>query len=110
MRRVTRLTDDGPLAENAALGPGLCQIEELRFHLSAAAAIPGEMFTVTVVSATGAAYNTVLLSQDMNGVQDLHWQPTRPIHVLPGDQLALAFLNGAAEQYGLEIIWSGLGV
>ncbi len=110
MRRVTRLTGATRLDENAALGPGLCQIEELRLHLDNPGAVPGELFTVTVASATGAAYNTVLLSQDMDGVQDLHWQPTRPVHVLPGDELALLFPNAADDTYGLEIIWSGLGV
>ena len=110
MRRVTRLTGATRLDENTALGPGLCQIEEMRFHLENPGAVPGELFTITIDSAAAAVYDTVLFSQDMDSVQDVHWLPVRPILVLPGDELTLLFPNAADDNYGLEIVWSGLGV
>jgi len=109
MRRVTRITGGTRLDEDVALGTGLRQIEELRMHLENPGAVPAELFTITLDSGAGAEYDTVLFSQDMNGVQDLHWLPTRPILLFPGDVLALLWANAADDTYGVEIVWSGLG-
>jgi hypothetical protein len=56
----------------------------------------------------GAAYDTVLLTQDMTSVVDLHWQPDRPINFSTGDKLVVAWDNGSTRTYGLELVWSAL--
>ena len=75
-----------------------------------AASATAEDLTVSIVSSTGAVYNTVLFAQDMDTVQDLVWQPTRPIDIPRGDGINVAWLNTNGRVFGLEIIWTALGV
>ena len=109
MRRVARHTADVAIDETFDLGSGPGQIEEMRIHLSAASATTEDL-TVTLVSAAGAVYNVLLFSQDMDTVQDLHWQPTRPINTFRGDQVQVEWGNTNGRVYGLELVWSGMGV
>ena len=105
MRRIARHTADVAIDETIELG-GAGQIEEFRIHLDAASAT-AEDLTVTLLSASAAVYNMALVTQDMNTVQDLVWQPTRPIVTFPGDQARVQWTNTNGRVYGMELIWSG---
>ncbi len=108
MSRYHRATDNQVLSETISPGvPG--QIEGMRLHLDNPSAT-SEDLTVTLVSAIADQYDVVLFRQDMDTVQDLHWQPTRPIVFSRGDSIAVAWDNTNTEVYGLEFVWSGLGV
>jgi len=52
----------------------------------------------------------VLFSQDMNTVQDLHWLPERAIKFARGDAIRVQWANSDARTYGLELLWTALGV
>lgn len=79
------------------------QLEEVRLHLSAAGG--ANSFTVTLDSAAGTEYDTVLNTQDMTAAADEHWQPTRPLWITAGDGLVFAWTNASGYAWGLEIIY-----
>ena len=81
----------------------------VKLHLSAAGGA-AENFTVTVNSATLAAHDTVLLSQDMNTVTDVFWLPEQPIPIVNDDVIDFAYANSNARTYGLEVIFRKVGV
>jgi hypothetical protein len=108
MRRLARITGDAPNINVTTPLGGPGQIEEMRVHLNLASAT-AEDLTLTLVSAEGVEYNTVLFRQDMDTVQDVVWQPARPINTFRGDALQLIWGNTNSRTYGIELIWSGLG-
>jgi len=75
----------------------------VKLNLSAAGGA-AENFTITCNSAAGAAYDTVLFSQDMTTVTDLLWVPDQPIPITSGDVLDFAYNNGNTRTYGLEFV------
>ena len=79
-------------------------LDSVRLHLSAVGGLV-EDFTVTINSVTGAVYDTVLFSQDMVAVQDLFWQPDRPIAIVNSDVIDFAFKNALGRTYGMEVIY-----
>ena len=90
------------------LAPGVAfQIEEVRVHLSAAGGA-SENLTVTLDSDTGAAYDVVLASQDMELVQDWVWQPSRPHMFQADDEIDIAYTNTNGRTYGVEVYWSAI--
>jgi len=80
-------------------------LESVKLHLSAAGA--ANNLTVTFDAGAGAAYDTVLLTQDMTTVTDLVWQPDSPLEFSSGDKIAIAWVNGSSRTYGLTVKWSG---
>jgi len=79
-------------------------LDSVKLHLSAVGGLV-ENFTVTINSVTGAVYDTVLFSQDMVAVQDLFWQPDRPIAIVNSDVIDFYFKNANGRTYGLEVIY-----
>lgn len=105
MAAKKHLMATGAVAIASSLTPPSGQIvylDSVRLNLSAAGGA-AENFTVTVNSATAAAYDTIIFSQDMNTVQDLFWQPDRPISILNGDVVDFAWANSNTRTYGLEV-------
>jgi microcystin degradation protein MlrC len=76
-------------------------LDSIILHLSAAGGAGN--LTVTLDAAAGAAYDTVLLTQDMTLVTDLLWQPDRPIELDNGDSVVVAWANAAGRTYGLTV-------
>ena len=76
------------------------QLEEVRIHLSAAGGAGN--LTVKLDANAGAAYDAVLLTQDMTLVTDLLWQPEKPIPCDKGDKIVIAWDNTNGRTYGLE--------
>jgi hypothetical protein len=103
--RVQRATGAANIAMTVAPAVAF-QIEEVRVHLSAGGAATN--LTITVDSGTAAAYDIVLLTQAMNGVTDLVWQPDRPYIFSAGDEIDIAYANGGAATYGVEVIYSAI--
>jgi len=97
----------GAAAIASTLAPGVAwQLEEIRVHLSAAGGAGN--FTATVDHGTSAAYDRVILTEDMTTVVDLVWQPTRPMEFLAGDELDIAWANAGTKTYGLEVVWKAI--
>lgn len=101
-----RLQATGAVAIASSLTPPNSSIVliSVKLNLSATGGA-AENFTVTVNSATGAAYDTIIFSQDMNTVQDLMWLPDQPVPVLAGDVVDFAYANSNSRTYGLEVIY-----
>lgn len=92
----------GTAAINESIDPGKAgQLHEFRIHLNAAGGA-GDL-TITLDAAAGAAYDTVLMTQDMTLVTDLVWQPDMPLYFDNGDKLVIAWANGSGRTYGLEV-------
>lgn len=81
-------------------------LDSVKLHLSAVGGAVGAVaFTVTINSATNAVYDTLLFSQDMTAVQDVFWQPERPIAITNSDVIDIAYANGSGRTYGLEVLY-----
>lgn len=97
----------GAAAIASTLAPGAAwQLESIRVHLSAAGA--SGSLTATLDHGAGAAYDIVLLTQDMTAVVDLVWSPERPMEFLAGDELDIAWANAGTKTYGLEVVWKAV--
>jgi hypothetical protein len=103
-KRTTRATGAAALDE-AMVPTSAYQIEEIRLHLSVPCAV-AEDLTIQLDSGVGAAYDTTFVQQNMNGVQNVVWQPSRPLLFNNGDELDITFPNTGNATWGLEIFWS----
>lgn len=103
--QVTRATATGAVAVATTLAPGVAfRIIEVRIHLSAASAT-SENFTIALDSYAGAAYDAVILSQDLNGSTDFVWVPAERRYFHKTDELDFAWANTDTRTYGLEILY-----
>ena len=76
-------------------------LDSIMLHLSAAGGAGN--LTVAIDAIAGAAYDTVILTQDMTLITDLLWQPDRPIELDSGDAIVVAWANAAGRTYGLTV-------
>jgi hypothetical protein len=100
---IQRATGAAAIAVTVAPGKAW-QLREIRVHLSAAGGAGN--LTATIDNGTAAAYDTVVLTQDMTSVVDLEWQPDFPMSFASGDELDIAWANASTRTYGIEIIYS----
>jgi hypothetical protein len=80
---------------------------ELRVHLSAAGGAGN--LTVTLDANAGAAYDTLLYTKDMTAVTDLILPDSNlllPRYFDKGDKIVVAWANGNARTYGIEVKYS----
>lgn len=84
------------------------QLEEIRIHLNAVGGAGS--LTATIDANAGAAYDTVVLTQDMTTVSDFDYIPTRPQQFDKGDKLILAWPNAGNKTYGVEVKYSTRGL
>jgi len=92
----------GAVAINTTIAPGRAfALESVSVHLNGAGGAGN--LTVTVDAAAGAAYDVVLLTQDMTSVVNMHWQPERPIELSNGDKVVVAWANAGTKTYGLTV-------
>lgn len=104
IRRVFRAT--AAVAIDQTLTPGIpFQIEEIRLHLSAAGGA-AEDLVVQLDSGVAAAYDVVILTQGMELVEDVVYQPTRPLIFSASDEIDITYTNTNLRTYGLEIYWT----
>ena len=78
---------------------------ELRFNLTTGAAI-GSTFTATINSSQGTVHDLELVNQNMTGVRDLHYQPTRPIPLTAGETVDVSWTCASTNKWGLQVIIS----
>ena len=95
-------TGAGNLAEIVAPGAA-CELEEVRLHLPAVGG--SNTFSVSVASGRAPEHNIVLHTKDMSAATDDHYQPTRPVPLLPEDSIGLSWTNAGGLTWGLEVIW-----
>jgi len=89
------------------LTPGIAwQLEGIRVHLDDAGGAGN--LTAKIDNGEGAAYDIVLLTQDMTAVTDLMWSPEDPIEFRAGDSLVIEWANAGEKTYGLEIVYKGI--
>ena len=79
------------------------EIDEVRLHLSAGGAATN--YTVTIDRATTALLDVVVTTVAMSGVTDNVWKPTRPVALMAGDKLVLAYTNGGNTTWGAEVLY-----
>ena len=80
------------------------QLNEVRVHLDIAGGA-GDL-TVTLTALAGAAYNQVLLTQDMTAILDVILLPAQPHDFVAGDAIVVDWANVNNRTYGLDVIWS----
>lgn len=88
-------------------GPGVeWTLHQVRIHLSAAAWIV-ENLTIRVDGGyVAAVYDTLLLTQPMNGVSDVVYTPAAPIHLGRLDEVDIIYANSCGLLHGVEIVFS----
>lgn len=80
--------------------------EELRLHLNVKSETE-ENFVIQLQSNKGSLYNVKLYSKDMNNLQDLVYQPTKPHDFSSGDSLKITWTNTNLKIWGMEIVYKG---
>ena len=99
----------GAAAISITVSPGEpWELEGIKVHLSAAGAAGN--LTVTVDSAHGSAYNTVLFTQAMVGLTDVdkRWNPTQKF-ISKNDKVVIAYTNTGSKTWGIEVTYKALG-
>jgi hypothetical protein len=74
----------------------------MKVHLSAAGGAVEDL-TITVDANAGTAYDAVIMTQAMNAIVDLVYQPNFPIFFERGDELDIAWANTNTRTYGIEL-------
>jgi len=94
----------------AAIAASVAAIKATRvlqaaLHLSLAPTT-SESLTITINSATGAAYDTLIYTLDLStgSTINLLWQPSAELWLMPGDSLDVAYTNTDTRTYGLSIV------
>lgn len=77
------------------------KFKELRISLDAVG--QSGALTITINDATGAAYDHVLLTQDMTAVQYLRYVPDGEVILQPTDTIDIAWANANTHTYGLVV-------
>jgi len=62
--------------------------------------------TISIDSQLGAAYDTVLLVQAMNGLTNFFWLPEAPVVLSGSDDFIVSVANGAGRTIGLSVQWA----
>jgi hypothetical protein len=78
----------------------------LKIHLSAAGGAGN--FVATLDASAGAAYDTIIFTQDLTLLADMFWQPDSPIFFNIGDKLVITWANANGRTYGIEAVYEVL--
>lgn len=97
-------TEGGPILDTTAVMSGLTYCDAMLVHVSAAPTT-SEYFTVTLVSAAGVTYNSVLYKLDLAAASttDINLTDAFP-PLLPGDALKTTYTNTDARTIGVTYI------
>ena len=98
---ISRETGSGAIAYSLLASSNI-RIVGIMLHLSTVGG--NENFTVSIDSAAGSAYDTVLMSQDMHNLTDLN--STDGFIIPQGDTLSITFANTGAATYGLTVLYA----
>ena len=94
----------GATAIAVTVAPGAAwQLESIRVHLSAVGA--SGILTAAFDHGAGPEYDFVPLKQDMTSIDDLIFNPERPIEFRASDKLVIAWANAGTKTYGIEIVY-----
>ncbi len=96
----------GSAAIAETLAPGRAwRLVDIRVHLSGAGGAAN--LTATLDHSGGAAYDNVILTQDMSSIVDMSISDSGfvPMSFDAGTELDIAWTNGSARTYGLELVW-----
>ncbi len=109
-RRKEYYTDNGAIDE--LFSPETeWMLFEIRLHLSAVGGAGDLIVKIESDTSTAAEeYDVVLLTQDMTAITDLHWQPAMPIHLEPNDTIGITWANASSRVYGIEVVYSRVGI
>jgi len=77
------------------------ELEKIRVHLTAAFPSTRD-FMVQLAHRLSTAFNQNILSQAMNGVQDVVYEPTNTLKLAYGDVMSVSFMHSAAGFIGIE--------
>ena len=78
------------------------ELDRIRLHMSGAHGSV-EDFTVVLSHHRGSYFNQNILSQAMNGVQDVLYQADPPARINRGDTIHFSMVASAANPWGLEV-------
>jgi hypothetical protein len=93
-------------ALNLSIYPGkVWKLREIRVHNSVAFGSVRDL-TIQISAVKGSAYNTLLLSQAMNTVQDLFVYYSTPLLFLSDDHLNLSMYASIATVRGISVLGS----
>jgi hypothetical protein len=82
--------------------PVAYEIAELKVHLSAAPST-SENLVITCDSGLSAAYDTIVLSKDLQSIANYIWVPDQPIRFSASDLLVFTYTNTDTKTIGIQI-------
>ncbi len=105
MRRSYEQIASGQVITFECLPEVPCRLWSVLFHLSAAPS-SGNILTLRVDSSIGAAWDTVLDTQDMNGLTDFLYIPPGPLFLGADDAIDLVMASTVTATASLQVTWS----
>ena len=102
---IKQATGTLSMSESQASSKDAKYLSDVRFRLQFPSSV-SDTFKVQINSGDGSQYDCVIHSQDMNGIQDNYWQPTRPVFLDNGDSVDFIYDNADGSAYGLEAIFN----
>lgn len=104
-REQFRATGTGAMSQTLTADENLV-ILSMALHLSAAGGA-SENFVAKVDADAGAAYDVVLLSEDMNTVTDIY--DNEPRYIAAGDDIDFTYTNTNGRTWGLTVQYAKVG-
>ena len=77
------------------------ELEKIRLHLTVAFPSVRD-FMVRLAHHLSTAFNQNLMSQAMNGIQDVMWHPSATLKMCYGDVMSVSFMHSAPGFIGIE--------
>lgn len=107
---LAKYTGSGAVAVN--FSPSYpAKVENVLIHLSTLATCATTVPLTIAKYTTASVYNTVLLSQIMTSVADVHYTPNAPVQLNPREKLLITWANDASsfKTWGIEIQYQNQG-
>lgn len=84
------------------VNPGGCMLHSVTVHVSATV-IASEDLVISIDSIDGAAYDTVLATQDLTGLDDFVYFPSAPLPFKKGDIIKVEYPNTNTNTVGVQV-------
>ena len=110
-RKYVAETPDGTNDKIAAgiTYPGRFEFLGFALHLNAACATTEDL-EIAVDADKGSAWDFKIYDEDMNGTQDIIWQPSEPVILAAKDLVEFSWANAGAKTWGLTIFSRALTI
>jgi len=93
---------DAAIDLDCTVGPGGAMLHGVYVHVDATVTA-SEDLVISIDSVDGTDYDTVLATQDLQGLTDYVYLPSAPLPFLQGDIINVAYTNTDTNRVGVQV-------